>query len=335
MNCMKHTLTAAAVLTAAFALTPRASASATLSVPAAAGDSAVTSGQTAVDYAARLDSVRRAVHAPLVLPDFSLGVSHLPVGRQATVQPPDRLIPVNIVGTEGHYARGTQQSIYSLPYSLTRTCHDWKRLWINTGVLTGAFVGTLFVLELLPEDATSWNRASLQNVPLFKRWKKHVITEGPEWDHDKFVFNYVLHPYAGAAYFMAARSVGFNFYQSLLYSTIISNIGWEFGIEAFMERPSYQDLFITPLIGSALGEGFYRLKRKIVNDGYELLGSPFLGGLVAFFIDPVNEVVGYFGHNHNPARTVAEQKERERRQRMGPHLSLVPGLGSLALKLTF
>lgn len=77
-------------------------------------------------------------------------------------------------------------SPYKQPYSLTGNSYDWHRLWINTATLSGAFVGTLLVLECLPEDATSWNRAELQDVPLFKRWHNHVIKKGPEWDHDKF-----------------------------------------------------------------------------------------------------------------------------------------------------
>lgn len=194
--------------------------------------------------------------------------------------------------------------IYVLPVSWTGTSPDWHRLWINTAVLSGAFVGTLLVLECLPEDATSWNRAEIRNVPLFKRWYNHVFEKGPEWDHDKFVFNYVLHPYAGAVYFMSARSNGFNFWQSMLYSAIISDVGWEFGIEAFMERPSYQDMVVTPVIGSLIGEGFYRLKRHLVMNDYRLFGSPVVGNIVAFLIDPVNEVVGLF--NHNPARSVAK-----------------------------
>ncbi len=155
-------------------------------------------------------------------------------------------------------------SPYELPYSVTGKSYDWHRLWINTATLSGAFVGTLLVLECLPEDATSWNRAELQDVPLFKRWHNHVIKKGPEWDHDKFYFNYILHPYAGAVYYMSARSCGFNAWQSLLYCACVSTIGWEFGIEAFMERPSIQDIFITPLVGGAIGEGFYKLKRQIV-----------------------------------------------------------------------
>lgn len=191
-------------------------------------------------------------------------------------------------------AKHAPPSIYELPYSLKTSAPNWHRMWINTAVLSGAFVGTLFVLELLPEDATSWNRASLQKDPFYTRWYNHIFKRGPEWDHDKFVFNYVLHPYAGAAYFMAARSCGFNFYQSLLYCACISTIGWEFGIEACMERPSIQDIFVTPLVGSVFGELFYKLKRNIVSHDYTLFGSRAIGNIVVFLIDPVNEVVNLF-----------------------------------------
>lgn len=196
-------------------------------------------------------------------------------------------------------------SIYCHPYSLTLNSPDWKRMWTNTAVLASAYVGTLLVLECLPADATAWNRAEIRNVPLFKRWYHHVIRNGPEWDHDNPIFNYVLHPYAGAAYFMAARSCGFNFWRSFLYSACVSTIGWEFGIEAFMERPSVQDLFVTPVVGSVIGECFYRAKRHIVEDDYELWGSKVLGNIAVFFLDPVNEAVDLFrGRNTHCAGTV-------------------------------
>lgn len=200
-------------------------------------------------------------------------------------------------------------SPYALPYSMTGNSYDWRRLWMNTATLSGAFVGTLLVLECLPEDATSWNRAELQDVPLFKRWHNHVIKKGPEWDHDKFYFNYILHPYAGAAYFMAARSCGFNFWRSTLYGSIVSTIGWEFGIEAFMERPSIQDIFVTPIVGSCIGEGFYHVKRWLVDNDYRLFGSPILGGILAFLVDPVNEFTGlWLG---NPARRIAHERAKK------------------------
>lgn len=68
-----------------------------------------------------------------------------------------------------------EQNVYVIETPGQKNNPDWHRLWINTTILSGAFVGTLLVLECLPEDATSWNRCELQDVPLFKRWHNHVI----------------------------------------------------------------------------------------------------------------------------------------------------------------
>jgi len=218
------------------------------------------------------------------------------------------VFPVNTL----HPLERPVKSIYSFPEQNTNlgfSHPDWKRMWVNTGVLCGCYVASLFVLEMLPEDATNWNRAEFYHVPLWTRWRKHVLKRGPEWDHDNPIFNFLLHPYSGAAYFMAARSCGFSFWGSLLYSACISTIAWEFGIEAFMERPSYQDIFITPLVGSVMGEGFFRVKRYLVANDYRLFGSPVLGNIVAFLVDPVNEVVGLIGGN--PARLAAQERRLE------------------------
>ncbi len=219
---------------------------------------------------------------------------------EKAVQKPVTLVPDTAGFTtelKPYQSKGALLSVYELPYSINTTCRpDWHRLWINSAVIATAYVGTLGVLECLPEDATTWNRAALQKTPPFTRWYQNVFKKGPEWDHDNPVFNF-LHPYAGAVYFMMARSCGFNFWRSLLYCSIVSNIGWEFGIEAFMERPSYQDLIITPVVGSLLGECFYMLKRHIVSHDYTLFGNRILGNVVVFLIDPVNEVVGLFDGN--------------------------------------
>ncbi len=217
------------------------------------------------------------------------------VDESADFSPPEA--PTDVTGTAVPMdtiavISGYPRSIYASPASWTYSDPWWHGMWINTAVYAGAFVGTLFVLECLPEDATAWNRKELSSVPFYKRWYRNVFKLGPEWDHDNAIFNYVLHPYAGAAYFMSARTCGFNFWQSMLYSAAISTIGWEFGIEACMERPSYQDLFVTPVIGSLIGEGFYRLKRQIVERDYRVLGSPVIGHICAFFLDPVNELIG-------------------------------------------
>lgn len=284
------------------------------------------------------DSLRSEAMKPLLLSAETLSAEQLTSNvLMSTAVPVDCLLKTAVpdttllAGMPKFGGKGTKVSIYDLPYSVTGRSYDWPRLWINTGVLVGAFVGTLAVLECLPEDATSWNRAELQDVPLGRRWDEHVIKEGPEWDHDKFIFNYVLHPYAGAAYFMAARSCGFNMWQSFLYCSLISNVGWEYGIEAFMERPSIQDLIITPVVGSAIGEGFYRVKRHLVANDYCLFGSSVLGNIVAFFIDPVNEVVGLFAGN--PARRVSKRLAAEKSISLIP--TITPGFKGFTLTATF
>lgn len=198
-------------------------------------------------------------------------------------------------------------NIYDLPYSTRTSCPDWKRLWLNTGVLFAGGVATLGVLQLLPENATAWNKERITSIPFWKRWSYHV-SRGPVWDGDNFVFNYILHPYAGAVYYMGARSLGFNRLGSFLYCTAISTVFWEYGIEAFMEKPSIQDLILTPLSGLLLGEVFYKLKRRIVSDGYRLWGSRAWGNIMAFLIDPVNEVIGLFAGN--PCREALKRKSR-------------------------
>ena len=190
----------------------------------------------------------------------------------------------------------SDMGLYAQPYSLMVRDEDYGRLGWNTLAFMGAGVTTLFVLELLPEGSTAWNKKALRKMKFFDRWWNHVKA-GPVFDKDNAVFNYVLHPYGGAVYYMSARSNGFNALGSLLYCSFVSSGLWEYGIEAFMEIPSAQDLIITPLVGSVIGEGFYLAKRKIVRNGYRLCGSRVLGGIVAWLIDPINEFVGLFAGN--------------------------------------
>ena len=182
-------------------------------------------------------------------------------------------------------------SVYELPYSLWTHRPNYRKVVYNSVALYAAGVAMLGILELLPEDATAWNKEEIRSTPFFERWWNHV-KKGPVWDRDKWYFNYLLHPYGGAAYYMSARSQGFSAPYSMLYGFGISTLFWEYGIEAFNEIPSIQDLIITPLAGAVIGEAFYVLKRSIVAGGYTLFGSKFLGNVVAYLIDPVNEVMG-------------------------------------------
>lgn len=202
--------------------------------------------------------------------------------------------------------RKSVPSVYDMPYSVTVNYPHYKELWQNTAVLFGAGFVTLGVLELLPENATAWNKAEVHKRQVFDRWW-HNVKSGPVWDKDNMIFNYVLHPYGGAAYYMCARSQGFNMFYSFLYGLGVSTFFWEYGIEAFMEIPSIQDLFVTPIGGILIGESFYRIKRYIVEHGYRLSGSKFLGTFVAFLVDPVNEVVNLV--RGSPERGYAKRRQ--------------------------
>jgi hypothetical protein len=55
------------------------------------------------------------------------------------------------------------------------------------------------------------------------------------------------------------------------------------------------------LVGSLVGEGFYRIKRNIVANDYCLWGSKALGHIAAFLVDPLNEFVSLFAGNNASA----------------------------------
>ncbi|MGN1063264.1 MAG: DUF3943 domain-containing protein [Alphaproteobacteria bacterium] len=145
--------------------------------------------------------------------------------------------------------------VYDRPYSLSENIVDKETIKRNTAVMFGVGVGTMAFLYAMPSGFTNWED---DGKSPFKKWWDNVSRE-PVWDSDDFFLNYVTHPYAGAIYYMGARSAGANAAYSFLYSFALSTFFWEYGLEAFAERPSIQDLIVTPVVGSLLGEGFYAL----------------------------------------------------------------------------
>ncbi len=59
--------------------------------------------------------------------------------------------------------------IYSMPYSTTARYENWGRLGGNTALLFAGGFTTLAILQVLPEDATAWNKDEIRSVPLFTR----------------------------------------------------------------------------------------------------------------------------------------------------------------------
>ncbi|MDR0926910.1 MAG: DUF3943 domain-containing protein [Ignavibacteria bacterium] len=160
---------------------------------------------------------------------------------------------------------------------------------INTGIFAAGAIGTMGILYLMPESVTGWNKSSLSFKNLFGKWKDNVVA-GPVFDKDNWFLNYAAHPYCGAVYYMDARSVGYNAIYSFLHCVGMSTFMWEYGIEAFAEIPSINDLIITPIAGSIIGELFYLIKREIAQNDWEIFNSKIIGHTITFLIDPINEI---------------------------------------------
>lgn len=151
-----------------------------------------------------------------------------------------------------------------------------NRQFIDSATDLGAMgLATFGLLYALPESVSKWDK-SLGFSDMAAKYGDRV-KEGPVWDQDDFLINYVGHPLSGAFYYTMVRHKGLSIAQSAMFSVVMSTFFWEYGIEAFAEVPSIQDLILTPLVGSLLGEVFYQWAESIdTNDG-KFLGSEKLG----------------------------------------------------------
>jgi hypothetical protein len=110
-------------------------------------------------------------------------------------------------------------------------------------------------------------------------WRKN-LTSKPEWDTDEFRINFIGHPYQGTLYFNAARSQGYNYWQSLPFA-VAGSLTWEYLGENTL--PSYNDMIYTPINGAALGEILYRVSSNILDDrttGRERIAREVAAGLI-------------------------------------------------------
>jgi hypothetical protein len=187
----------------------------------------------------------------------------------------------------------TQVLQNGIPYPPAK--RDYRRLSYNTAMYVGATVIAFGVLYSMPESVTNWDKEAMKENGITYKWKQNVKA-GPVWDEDDWVLNWITHPYSGGVYYMTARSSGFNMFESFLYSAFMSTFFWEYGIEAFAEIPSKQDLIITPVLGSVVGEGFFYAKKSILKHDRKVLNSKTLGYTALFLIDPFNTLLDSFGY---------------------------------------
>ena len=142
----------------------------------------------------------------------------------------------------------TKASAYHRP-GPTAGAPDWQGAARDAAYFVGYQVVGFAVLATLPESITGWSHDDKRNG--FKEWREHVTN--PVWDDDNWWLNYVTHPYWGGAYYIRGRERGLDRWQSFWYSALLSTL-WEFGVEAVAEPVSIQDMIVTPVLGSLVGE---------------------------------------------------------------------------------
>lgn len=95
---------------------------------------------------------------------------------------------------------------------------------------------------------------------------KEAWTKPPVIDKDRAAVNYLGHPYFGMNFYLSQRNYGESPLYSFLFATLTSTC-FEYFIESWSERPSIQDLLITPIVGSILGELVFRATQEMRKDG--------------------------------------------------------------------
>ncbi len=163
------------------------------------------------------------------------------------------------------------------------------RVWNSIGYMGIGCVVSMGILLALPEDFTNWHKEDMKVSKLGKKYRDNV-SNGPVWDQDDLFLNYVMHPYFGGVYYNISRAAGYPWWSSALMSLGLSTFFWEYGFEAFAEKPSQQDLILTPVAGSLIGELMYHGKLRIKKNNDRVLGSLFLGRFSLYLLDPVNEI---------------------------------------------
>jgi len=114
--------------------------------------------------------------------------------------------------------------------------------------------GAMYLVQWAAYVATQ--EETIKDHGSYSNWHNYMTK--PHFDKDSFHFNLYQHTAVGQYYYLFYRSRGYG-KQSAFEWTAISSAAFEFTIETMTERPSYQDLYQTPVFGAIVGMGFESL----------------------------------------------------------------------------
>lgn len=135
--------------------------------------------------------------------------------------------------------------------------HEASRRGAGETILSGIFA----TAEIMASNAVamSFNHFILHShwaLPTAESIRKN-FSEPWEWEEtDGFKVNNIGHPIQGSVYFSAGRANGFNFYESLFFSSL-GSFTWEVFSEG--QTAAVNDFILASLGGLSMGEILYRL----------------------------------------------------------------------------
>jgi hypothetical protein len=96
-----------------------------------------------------------------------------------------------------------------------------------------------------------------------RSWYENVFEVGFTYDDNHFNTNMFAHPFHGSLYYSAARTNGFNYWESIPFA-IAGSFMWECCGET--HPPSINDWIATSIGGTAIGEMTYRLSSTVLDN---------------------------------------------------------------------
>ena len=160
----------------------------------------------------------------------------------------------------------TEVSVLSFQSKTASQYLDGGKIWGSMGFV---MFGTLM---LLPRSVTKWEESYIEDARSnFNR----AFSKAPVWDEDHWEINYIGHPYAGSLYYNTIRSQGESVFHSFIFSALVST-SWEYLFEGAAEQPSIQDLWVTPVVGSILGELIHQATSSMKHNGYSIWEAAFV-----------------------------------------------------------
>jgi hypothetical protein len=191
-------------------------------------------------------------------PHLGLLSWHVPRGPTPVAHFRDPFGPRHSTATEDYWRLLDEDDLETPGDVTTRALEpDWGGLGRDTAFFVGYQAVIAGVLYLLPESVSKWTAE--QRKTSMSQWWENV--QHPVWDEDNWYVNYLGHPYFGAIAYVRARERRFGAFGGFWYAALLSGL-YEFGIEALFERPSYQDLIVTPVGGLLIGALLFEPIRK-------------------------------------------------------------------------